>query len=79
MKTAILNSTLKIQDWFECVNPDLVQITLSNGKKLEIKKKRVPGGTAFYQTILSCLDNYDTNERAKSFMDKLIDAMIKSM
>ena len=34
-----LNTGLSIADYDEYVNPDYVQITLSDGRKLEIKKK----------------------------------------
>ena len=74
-----LNTGLSIADYDEYVNPDYVQITLSDGRKLEIKKKIVKGGQKMYQTILQALDDYKSNSKAKTFMDNLVNSMVNNL
>ena len=70
---------LTVKDYDEFVNPDHVIITLSNNLKLEIEKKRVQGGAKTYQAILQSLDVYDSNPKAKLFIDNLVNAMAKHL
>jgi hypothetical protein len=73
------NKGLTIVDFDEYVRPDYVEVTLSDGRKLEIKKKHVQGGAKFYQAVLQSLDNYNTNPKAKQFMDGVINAMVNNL
>ena len=74
-----LNENLTITDWDEFVNPDYVLLTLSNGKQLKITKQHIKGGKASYQSILTLLDNMESNPKAKEIMLKLVDAMTSNL
>ena len=54
----------------EYTNPDKVVIFLNNGKKLELLKKRIKGGSQMYQAILKGLD--DENYKAINNIIKAI-------
>jgi hypothetical protein len=73
------NKGLTIIDFDEYVRPDYVEVTLSDGRKLEIKRKYVQGGAKFYQAVLQSLDNYNTNPKAKQFMDSVVNAMVNNL
>ena len=73
------NTNLTVKDFDEYVRPDYVEVTLSNGRKLQIKRKNVQGGAKFYQAVLQALDNYNTNPKAKQFIDGIINAMINNL
>jgi hypothetical protein len=73
------NTGLSVTDFDEYVNPDYVEVTLSDGRKLELKKKNIKGGQKMYQTILQALDSYKSNPKAKTFMDSLVNAMINNL
>jgi hypothetical protein len=73
------NTGLTVADFDEYVNPDYVEVTLSDGRKLEIKKKNVKGGQKMYQTILQALDSYKSNAKAKTFMDSVVNAMANNL
>ena len=73
------NTGLSVTDFDEYVNPDYVEVTLSDGRKLQIKRKTMKGGQKMYQTILQALDSYKSNPKAKTFMDSLVNAMINNL
>ena len=73
------NTNLTVKDFDEYVRPDYVEVTLSNGRKIQIKRKNVQGGAKFYQAVLQALDNYNTNPKAKQFIDGIINAMINNL
>jgi hypothetical protein len=66
---------LFIIDFAEYVRPDYVEVSLSDGRKLKIERKNVKGGQKMYQAILQALDSYNSNPKAKQFMDGLVNAM----
>lgn len=65
----------KSADYEEYVNPDYVLIKCTNDKVLKISKKKIVGGKKAYDMILTGLDNYTTNDKAKLFIDKLVEKM----
>lgn len=75
----VINENLTITDWDEYVNPDYVLLTLSNSKQLKIGKQHIKGGKASYQSILTLLDNMESNPKAKEIMLKLVDAMTSNL
>lgn len=64
-------------DYEEYTNPDYVVLKLANGKKLEFAKKHIKNGKQAYQTLLYALDNYNNDEKCKTFIKKVIDHLIK--
>ena len=75
----VIREDISIADWDEYVNPDYVLLTLSNGKQLKITKQQIKGGKASYQSILTLLDNMESNPKAKEAMLKLVDAMTSNL
>ena len=75
----VIREDISIADWDEYVNPDYVLLTLSNGKQLKITKQHIKGGKASYQSILTLLDNMESNPKAKEAMLKLVDAMTSNL
>lgn len=69
---------LHVIDYTEYAKPDYVEIILSNNKILTIQKKHVKNGKYYYNTVLNCLDKYDTDYKSKTFIDNLINAMVSS-
>ena len=61
-------------DWEENVNPDYILVTLKNGKKLKIEKKRIKGGQQMYLTILKAF-----NDEKHAITDKIVNAMVKQL
>ena len=74
----VINENTTIIDWDEYRNPDHVLLTLSNGKQLKITKQHIKGGKAAYQSVLTLLDNMESNPKAKEAMLKLVNAMISN-
>ena len=74
-----VNESLTVKDYDEFVNPDHVLVTLSDGRKLKIEKKRIQGGQKVYQAILQSLDAYNDNPKAKLFIDNVINGMAKQL
>jgi hypothetical protein len=61
-------------DWEEYVNPDYIKVTLNNGKKIEIAKKRITGGKRVYELFLLAFQNdkYEiTNKVVQGIVDRL--------
>ena len=75
----VLKENISITDWDEYVNPNYVLLTLSNGKKLKITKQHIKGGKASYQSILTLLNNMESNPKAKEAMLTLVMAMISNL
>ena len=75
----VIREDISIADWDEYVNPDYVLLTLSYGKQLKITKQQIKGGKASYQSILTLLDNMESNPKAKEAMLKLVDAMTSNL
>ena len=68
----LLNESSPIyKDWDEFVRPDYILVTLKNGKKLKIDKKRVKGGSNVYNAILKAFN--DDNHR---ITNKVVSAML---
>lgn len=64
-----MNITVKA--YKEYVNPDYIELELSNGKKIKFEKKKIAGGSKAYQQLLVALDNMDRNPNAKKAIDAL--------
>ena len=70
-----INEALKVYtDWEENVNPDYILVTLKNGKKLKIEKKRIKGGQQMYLAILKAFG--DENHK---ITDKIVNAMVNHL
>jgi hypothetical protein len=69
-----VNEGLKVKDWHEETRPDKIVIKTSNGKTLEITPKRSSSEKS-YQAWLQILDQYKTNPKAASHVDKTISQM----
>ena len=69
-----VNEGLKVKDWHEETRPDKIVIKTSNGKTLEITPKRSSSEKS-YQAWLQILDQYKTNSKAASHVDKTITQM----
>ena len=61
-------------DWEENVNPDYILVTLKNGRKLKIEKKRIKGGQQMYRAILNAF-----NDEKHAVTDKIVNAMAKQL
>jgi hypothetical protein len=61
-------------DWEENVNPDYILVTLKNGKKLKIEKKRIKGGQQMYLAILKAF-----NDDKHAITDKIVTAMVNNL
>jgi hypothetical protein len=61
-------------DWEENVNPDYILVTLKNGRKLKIEKKRIKGGQRVYQAILQAF-----NDEKHAVTDKIVNAMTNQL
>jgi len=70
----LVNEGLKVKDWHEETRPDKIVIKTSNGKTLEITPKRSSSEKS-YQAWLQILDQYKTNSKAASHVDKTITQM----
>lgn len=75
----VINENLTITDWDEFRNPDHLLLTLSNGKQLKIAKQQIKGGRAAYESIITLLDNMESNPKAKEAMLKLVNAMASNL
>jgi hypothetical protein len=69
-----VNEGLKVKDWHEETRPDQIVVKASNGKTLEIKPKRNSSEKS-YQAWLQALDQYKTNPKVASAVDKAITQM----
>jgi DNA-directed RNA polymerase alpha subunit len=78
-KSIVDDEQLTVKDYDEFVNPDHVIVTLSDDRKLKIEKKRIQGGQKVYQAILQSLDAYDSNPKAKLFIDNVINGAAKQL
>jgi len=61
-------------DWEENTNPDYILVTLKNGKKLKIEKKRIKGGQMMYLAILKAF-----NDENHKITDKIVSGMVTSL
>ena len=61
-------------DWEENTNPDYILVTLKNGRKLKIEKKRIKGGQQMYLAILKAF-----NDENHAITDKIVNAMITKL
>lgn len=57
-------------DWKEHVNPDYIVVHLKDGRKLQISKKHIAGGTKVYQAILQAFGDERTD-----ITNKIVGAM----
>jgi hypothetical protein len=73
------NENLTITNWEEYVRPDHVVISLSNGRELKIKKQQKAGGQKAYQTILTLLDNMNSDKRAENAILNLVNVMSNNL
>jgi len=48
-------------DWEEYVNPDHIVVHLKDGRKLQISKKHIAGGSKVYQAILQAFSDERTD------------------
>lgn len=74
LKEGVNEASEVYTDWREYVNPDYILVTLKNGKKLKIEKKRIQGGQKVYQAILQAF-----NDEKHAVTDKLVNAMTKQL
>jgi hypothetical protein len=79
LKELLNEQQLTVKDYDEFLNPDHVIITLSNKLKLDIERKTIKGGVKTYRAILQSLDAYNDNPKAKSFIDNLVNDMVKQL
>jgi len=70
---------ITVKSYEEYVNPDYVELTLSNGKKIKFEKKKIVGGTNAYQKLLMALDNMDSNPNIKKAVDALASKAYNSL
>jgi len=73
-ESAINEASNVYTDWEENVNPDYILVTLKNGKKLKIEKKRIKGGQQMYRAILNAF-----NDEKHAVTDKIVNAMAKQL
>lgn len=65
------NSKLTIVDWSEFVNPNYIEIKVSNGKSLIIKPKKT-SREKMYQAWLHLLDEKDRNPSVAATLNQVI-------
>ena len=61
-------------DWEEHVNPDYIVVHLKDGRKLQISKSHIAGGTKVYQAILQAFADERTD-----ITNKIVAAMSAMM
>ena len=61
-------------DWEEHVNPDYIVVRLKDGRKLQISKSHIAGGTKVYQAILQAFADERTD-----ITNKIVGAMSAMM
>lgn len=85
-ETVLTQSTLTeseaplYKDWDEFVNPDYIMVHLNDGRKMQISKRNVAGGTRMYRAILHAFNDNrtDVTNKIVSAMSSMLDGTLKS-
>jgi len=65
----------------EYVNPSYIELTLSDGRDVKIEAKQFKAGTRskIYQALLSGLDDYTSDKKAKKKVDTIINGLFENL
>lgn len=68
------------KDWKEFVNPDYIEVYLNDGRKLQISKRHISGGTRIYQAIVQAFndDRTDITNKVVGAMSSMMGGTLKS-